>query len=69
MKSKCDKQIHADSKHAKAHNKRLVEEEAYLNLDKKHKDWYNRRELGKQRKKPKYAPPKEKKSKKEWKHK
>ena len=67
-KQKKDKRIHADSKHAKAHGKKLVEEEGYLRLDKDHKDWYNRRELGKQRGKPKYAPPKERKSKKGWKH-
>ena len=67
-KSKKDKQIHADAKHAKVHGKKLVEEEGYLHLDKSHKDWYNRRELGKQRGKPKYAPPKEKKAKEKWKH-
>ena len=61
---KKDKQIHADAKHAKAHGKNLVEEIGNLNLDKAHKNWYRRDELGKQRGKPKYAPPKRKKSKK-----
>lgn len=67
--SKNDKRIHADSKHAKIHGKSLVEEESYLHLDKDHKDWYNRRELGKQRGKPKYVPLTEKKPKKSWKQK
>lgn len=64
------KTIHADAKHAKAHGKKLVETQPnYLCLEKEHKDWYNRRELGKQRGKPHYAPPKEKKSGKTWKRK
>lgn len=66
---KNNKTIHADSKHAKAHGKKLVEtSSAYLNLSEDHKDWYNRREMGKQRGKPKYAPPKVKKPIKVWKH-
>lgn len=62
------KTIHATSKLAKEHGKKLVETaELYLKLQKDHKDWYNRGELGKQRGKPRYAPPKERKEKKEWK--
>lgn len=61
------KKIHATSKLAKEHGKRLVETiEPYLELNKAHKDWYNRRELGKQRGKPRYAPPKERKARKDW---
>ena len=60
--------IHSDGKHAKEHGKNLVEPSG-LNLEKDHKDWYNRRELGKQRGKPKYAPPKERKESKDWKKK
>lgn len=56
-----DEQIHADSIHAKRHGKELVNENPYLHLDKPHKDWYNRSEMGKQRGKPHYAPPKKKK--------
>lgn len=43
--------------------------EGYLETDKQHKDWYNRREMGKQKGKPRYAPPKEKKSGKTWREK
>lgn len=56
------KTIHADAKHAKAHGKKLVETvPQYLNLAEDHKNWYRRGAMGKQRGKPKYAPPKEKK--------
>lgn len=62
--------IHATSKLAKEHGKNLVETaEPYLELNKSHKNWYNRKEMGKQLGKPKYAPPKEMKEKKEWKEK
>jgi len=58
----------ADAKHAKTHDNNLVETDSNLNLDKPHKKWYLRQELGKQRGKPQYSPPKEKKSRKEWKN-
>ena len=61
--------IHADAKRAKDKGKKLVAPTSYLHLEKSHKDWYNRRELGKQRGKPRYAPPKEKKLGKIWKNK
>lgn len=62
MKQLKDKSIHADSTHAKSHGKKLVETiPQYLNLAGEHKDWYRRGAMGKQRGKPKYAPPKEKK--------
>jgi hypothetical protein len=61
-----DKKNHADSKHAKIHGKDLVEINSNLELSGQHKDWYNRCEMGKQRGKPHYAPPKEKKSGKTW---
>lgn len=69
MNNKSTDKIDIDSKHAKNHSNDIVEEEGYLNLDKKHKDWYNRREMGKQRRKPKYAPKDTKKNKKDWKNK
>lgn len=56
-----DKELHADSIRAKRHGKELINENSYLHLDKSHKDWYNRSEMGKQRGKPHYAPPKKKK--------
>lgn len=65
---KSDNKIHSDSKHAKAHGKDYVEVND-LRLEKPHKDWYLRQELGKQRNKPHYAPPKGKKTKQEWKKK
>lgn len=64
-----DNQKHADAKHAKRHAKELVEENAYLELDKSHKDWYMTGEMGKQRNKPKSTPKENKKEKKSWKHK
>lgn len=67
METKKDKKIHADAKHAKAHGKSYVETDSYLELAKSHKDWYQRGAMGKQRGKPKYAPPKEMKSRKTWK--
>jgi hypothetical protein len=51
----------SDSKHMKNHDQELLEANGYLQIDKKHKDWYRRGAMGKQRGKPKYAPPKEKK--------
>ena len=42
----------------------LNTESSNLNLNKSHKDWYNRSEMGKQLGKPKYSPPKVKKAKK-----
>ena len=64
------KKISSDAKHAKIHGKDLVEtEKEYLRLNQEHKDWYNRSEMGKQRGKPRYAPPKVKKAKKIWKKK
>ncbi len=65
---KSDKKIHADSKNAKEHGKKLVREEGILNLDASHKDWYNQNQMAKQRKKPKYIPSDEKKLKKDWKN-
>ncbi|MCL5794983.1 MAG: hypothetical protein M1338_01350 [Patescibacteria group bacterium] len=50
-----------DSKHMKSRDQELVETNAYLRLDREHKKWYRRGAMGKQRGKPKYAPPKEKK--------
>lgn len=60
------KTIHSDSRHAKAHGKRLVET-GELHLEKEHKDWYRKGAMGKMRGKPHYAPPKEKKNGKGWK--
>lgn len=60
--------MQSDTKHAVDHDNKLLEP-GELRLDRAHKDWYNRRELGKQRGKPKYAPPREMKSVKTWKRK
>lgn len=48
------KKIHATSKLAKEHGKRLVQPNPYLKTQKGHKDWYLRPAMGKQRKKPRY---------------
>ncbi len=48
------KKIHSTSKLAKEHGKRLVEPNPYLQTQKKHKDWYLRPTMGKQRGKPRY---------------
>lgn len=66
--AKCGKKC-GDSKKAVDHDNNLLETGSIMNLDKDHKDWYNRSEMGKQRGKPHYAPPKEKKSGKTWKKK
>jgi len=57
----------SDSKHAIDHEGKPLNEDPYLEISKSHKDWYNISEMGKQRGKPKYAPPKVKKDKKSWK--
>lgn len=64
MEQKHDKKKHADAKHAKSHGKSYIATDAYLNLSDEHKNWYRRGAMGKQRGKPRYAPPKEKKIKK-----
>lgn len=64
MKKKINKLKHANSLLAKSHGKDLQNTSTNMNLDKEHKDWYLRSELGKQRNKPRYFPPKKKKIKK-----
>jgi regulator of replication initiation timing len=64
-----NKRIHTDTKNAKAKCKRLVQTNNYLQLDKEHKDWYDRHNLGKQRNKPDRVAKEEKKQKKTWKNK
>ena len=39
-----------------------LETGSIMHLEKEHKNWYRRGAMGKQRGKPRYAPPKEKKS-------
>jgi len=46
--------IHASSKLAKAHGKKLVKPNFYLETQKKHKHWYLPDVMGKQRGKPRY---------------
>jgi len=61
-------EMHSDAKHAKSHGKDPVET-GEMRLEKDHKDWYRRGAMGKQRGKPKYAPPTERKEAKSWKKK
>ncbi|EKD56125.1 MAG: hypothetical protein ACD_58C00295G0002 [uncultured bacterium] len=60
------KTIHADSKCAKAHGKDLVQP-GEMHLERDHKKWYLRQDLGKQLGKPHALQPNVKKSPKTWK--
>ena len=46
-----------DAKKAVNRDNMPIETGSLMHLEKQHKDWYNRSEMGKQRGKPKYAPP------------
>lgn len=51
-----------DSKRTKNHNQKIVEPNTYLETQKPHKKWYDIREMGKQRGRPRLVPREQKKA-------